>query len=144
MDSKRSARMTGIPQLDIPDILVDDEDMQSTGNNPGKEPTSSALLSASDARAHHRTWSGSADLSLHDTAYQHPLSFPRATPTSPSHQATNSAFSFEIQDQGSNDNSRRGSAVSPAQVRDILDDSVWVESIRRSVTVRRSDWGAYR
>jgi voltage-dependent calcium channel len=151
MEQKRSARMTAIPQLGIPDILVDDEDDHDGGGQPrgpgaGGGNTSSALLRAEDARAHHRSWSGSADLSLHDTNYAHPLSFPPASPASPGHQQSNSAISFELQETGpgSGENSRRGSAVSPAQVRDMLDDSVWVESIRRSATVRRSDWGSYR
>jgi hypothetical protein len=38
---------------------------------------------------------------------------------------------------------RRGSAVDPSVVRDMLDDSVWVESLRRSATtMRKSGWGS--
>jgi len=36
---------------------------------------------------------------------------------------------------------RRGSTVDPRVVRDMLDDSVWVESLRRSATMRKSGWG---
>lgn len=178
MELKRSARLTAIPQLDIPDILVDDEDDRAAANNnnindrtrqsaSAMSRTPSTFLSAEDARAaaahHHRTWSGtSVDISLHETNYAHPLSTPRAagssvsgplSPTSP-HRHNMSAFSFELQEpqggSGSGDNgsnqpgstgsSRRGSAVSPAQVRDLLDDSIWVESIRRSATQRKSGW----
>lgn len=162
MESKRSARMTGVPQLDVPDILVDDEEerearksrQQSVASAAGEAPhrASSTFLSPEEARAHHRTWSGaSQDLSLHDTNYAHPLSLPRAQPMTPGgqHRSTVSAFSFELQEPNSEHNSaassRRGSAVSPAQVREMLDDSVWVESIRRSATMRRPpDWGGYR
>jgi hypothetical protein len=40
---------------------------------------------------------------------------------------------------------RRGSSVSPAQALELLDDSVWMASIRRNATTRRSqgDWGGH-
>ncbi|CAK7207331.1 calcium channel protein [Sporothrix eucalyptigena] len=171
MEHKRSARMTAIPQLGIPDILVDDEDDRAAGAG-GRQGISSApsqaggaFLSAESAGGpaqHHRSWSGaSMDISLHDTSYAHPLSAPRtsglSSPTGSGglqpqrHQHSSSAFSFELQEPGSQfgaEGSRRGSAVSamsggvsPGLVREMLDDSVWVESIRRSATQRRSGWG---
>lgn len=173
MEQKRSARMTGVPQLDIPDILVDDEDERATGAGVGQSAgtapsqAASTFLSAEHAAGsaqHHRSWSGaSMDISLHDTNYAHPLSGPRTGGLSSSsasgglqpqrHQHNSSAFSFELQEpsaQTAADGSRRGSAVSamsgvsgvsPGLVREMLDDSVWVESIRRSATQRRSGWG---
>ncbi|KAL1891649.1 calcium channel protein [Sporothrix stenoceras] len=177
MEQKRSARMTGIPQLGIPDILVDDEDERTAGAEVGQSagaavPSQAAatLLSAEHAAGsaqHHRSWSGaSMDISLHDTNYAHPLSAPRtgglSSPTGSGglqpqrHQHNSSAFSFELQEpsaQSAADGSRRGSAVSamsgvsgvsgvsPGLLREMLDDSVWVESIRRSATQRRSGWG---
>ena len=163
MEKKRSARMTAIPQLDVPDILVDDEDshpvrvnQDSQGPAPSRAP--STYLSAEDARAqHHRSWSGnSVDISMHEGSYAHPLSMPRsggpggqASPTTPgggsSHRYNTSAFSFDIQEPTdgqpeSNHSSRRTSAVSPAQLREMLDDSVWLDSIRRSATQRRSGY----
>ncbi|KAH6688201.1 calcium-channel protein cch1 [Verticillium dahliae] len=149
-ERKQAGRMTAVPQLDIPHIFVDDEDgsKQQTPTIRQSGQGKSTLLSAEDAdRAHHRSWSGSSDLQGPglDGEYQHPLSFPRSGPSSPSHQSANSAFSFELQEPGlgSGENSRRTSAVSPAQVSNILDDSVWVESIRRSATVRKPDWSNY-
>jgi len=178
MEQKRAARMTFVPDLNVPDILVDDEDDRAraaqsgaaqqnrqTMAAPGRAP--STFLSADDAarQAHHRSWSGhqSVDISLHDTSYGHPLSAPRsggmsssvfgngpASPTTPGsgglhHRHNASANSFELQEggsqPGSNASSRRGSAVSPAQARELLDDSVWMESIRRSTTQRKSGWG---
>lgn len=62
----------------------------------------------------------------------------------PQHRATNSAFSFEGGElsgslPGSGENSRRGSAAE--HVLDVLDNSAWGESIRRSFTMRRPSGG---
>jgi len=170
MEHKRSARMTAIPQLDIPDILVDDEDdraaaVSGAGDRSPQVASPSggqaAFLSAHDAKPeHHRSWSGaSMDISLQENSFAHPLSMPRAsvasgiagaaTPTTPggAHRYNTSAFSFEVQEpgeqgeQGGGRDSRRESGVSPAQVRELLDDSAWMASIRRSATQRRSQWG---
>ena len=230
MELKRSARLTAIPQLGVPEIYVDndqnsDNEQQSKDKNNGRNsarasgsapasgstnpfdassPTNpfgsgatalspggaaASFLSADDARAHHRSWSGvSADLSSFDTSYGHPLAGPRANKPSNSHRNTH-AYSFELHDSlgigGGNapspggwaggpgtmgssmgggglspggshldDNSggispggtsKRGTSVSPGQLSAMLDDSVWVASIRRSATMRRgqnnNDWG---
>ena len=223
MEVKRSARLTAIPQLGVPEIYVDNDQQsdneqqnrESNGNNSARASGSGAaggtnpfessstnpfgsgstalspggaasFLSADDARAHHRSWSGvSADLSSFDTSYGHPLAGPRANKSSnsASHRNTH-AYSFELHDSlgvgGGNapspggwgggsgtmgsmglspggalddnnggispgGNSKRGSSVSPAQLSSMLDDSVWVASIRRSATMRRgqnnTDWG---
>ncbi|OAA61145.1 calcium channel subunit cch1 [Niveomyces insectorum RCEF 264] len=164
MDQKRFARMTDVPQLGIPDILVDDEDDRAAASEnthaevPSSSRTVSSFLSAEDVRAanHHRSWSGaSMDISLHDASYGHPLSAARTSglpsPTIPvgleqQQRHHNSGFSFELQEESGDraegaSNDRRGSAVSPGLVREMLDDSVWVESIRRSATQRRGGWG---
>ncbi|GKT39955.1 calcium-channel protein cch1 [Colletotrichum spaethianum] len=121
VDMRKSARMTAIPQLDIPHILVDDDELRRK---------SSPVAGTGQTR------------------------LARSGPTTPGHQSTHSAFSFELQEGGqtSAQSSRRGSAVSPvqspvspAQVNNMLDDSIWLESIRRTATVRKSvrksDWG---
>ncbi|XXG98720.1 hypothetical protein Hte_005049 [Hypoxylon texense] len=158
MEKKRSARMTAIPQLDVPDIFVDDEEdrqhavqQRTTMAAPPAGATSADFLAVADAaRPQHRSWSSSTDISTYDSSQTHPLSLPRASPSMPGHRSQASAFSFELQESGtgSGENSRRGSSVSPAQVRELLDDSVWVESIRRSATIRRSvrksDWSGPR
>ncbi|KAK3941855.1 calcium-channel protein cch1 [Diplogelasinospora grovesii] len=197
MALKRSARMTAVPQLDVPEILVDNEEERAqaaaatnnnnnnnnnTNNGAGRARsatttgTSGAFLSADDAlgphqhQHHHRSWSGmSADMSSYDTSYGHPLATPRASgPSAPGHRNQTNTFSFELQEPswmpdgmsgvepfddgtavvGGGDGagsgaSRRGSSVSPAQVREMLDDSVWMASIRRSATMRRSHSGGY-
>lgn len=160
MEKKRSARMTAIPQLDVPDIFVDDEDdrkraaqQRTTMAAPPGSAASSDFLAVSDAaRPQHRSWASGTDISTYDSTQAHPLSLPRASPSMPGPRSHASAFSFELQDSrpNSGENSRRGSSVSPAQVRELLDDSVWVESIRRSATIRqsksagRSDWSGAR
>ncbi|KAK1781344.1 Ion transport protein-domain-containing protein [Copromyces sp. CBS 386.78] len=226
MELKRSARLTAIPQLGVPEIYVDNDQQSdneqqnkdSNGNNSARASGSGAaggtnpfessstnpfgsgstalspggaasFLSADDARAHHRSWSGvSADLSSFDTSYGHPLAGPRANKSSnsASHRNTH-AYSFELHDSlgigggnapspggwgsgsqtmgsmglgggsamldennggrspGGVGDAKRGSSVSPAQLSSMLDDSVWVASIRRSATMRRgqndTDWG---
>ncbi|EMR70685.1 putative ion transporter protein [Eutypa lata UCREL1] len=122
MEKKRAGRMTAIPQLDVPDIFIDDEEERAKGTP--QRSTMAATPRASGTK--------SSDL----------LSSPDAA--RPLHKSC-----FEIQEpspptgEGSSTQ-----AVSPAQVRDLLDDSVWVESIRRSATIRKSvrktDWSAYR
>lgn len=159
LEHKRSARMTVIPQLDVPEILVDNEEQRAgraAAHGGGPEspmgPSASDFLSAEDAQAHHRSWSGvSADLSTLDMSYGHPLAGPRATgPASPSHRNHMSAFSFEIHENadGANDDEDEATRspggqglVSPAQVREMLDDSVWMASIRRGATMKRPGQG---
>lgn len=171
--------MTAVPQLDLPDILVDDEEQrakrktsssarlqnpygQQSPSTPGstglRSPMSGgAFLSPNEARnsggaSHQKTFSGmSADLTL-QTNFEgtgaHPLSMPRAgeasSARSDAHQSTHSAFSFELQPGSANSsaansrrNSRSNSAVSPIQMSQILDDSIWMASIRRSATMKR-------
>ncbi|KAH8889525.1 ion transporter [Thozetella sp. PMI_491] len=156
MELKRSARMTAIPHFGVPEILVENEEDRTNQGGPGGAASPGAppqgapgdpgeFLRADDAR---RTWTGPTDLSSFDTSYGHPLSSPRATgPSSPGHKNQTSAFSFELQeptdgldDEGGAGEGRRGSSVSPAQVREMLDDSAWMASIRRSATIRRGEW----
>lgn len=170
MEQKRSARMTAIPQLGIPDILVDDEDDRTgsiaSGQGISTAPSQATAVflsvnSVAGSAQHHRSWSGaSMDISLHDTSYAHPLSSPRSgglsSPTGSSglqpqrHQHSPSTSCFELQEpigQLTADSRQRGSAVSaisggsPGLVSEMLDDSIWVESIRRSATQRRSGRG---
>lgn len=188
MDLKRTAVMTAIPQLGVPDILVDDEDQRdkkksvmkpygpmspgtpsSLGNAPLHSPSTFLSPTRNSAGSqHHKTLSTtSADLTLQtnfDNFGAHPLSMPRAGGEGSSsfqrqggydgHQSTHSAFSFELQEPGSGSNSRNNSrnnsrrnsrsnsAVSPSQMSQILDDSIWMASIRRSATQKRpqSKW----
>jgi len=162
MELKKSARMTAIPQLDVPEILVDNEEdraeLKSAKIDTAVATSSMApdLLSPVDTPTHHRSWSGmSADLSSFDTSYGHPLASPRASGLAThGHRNHASAFSFElhepIDERGGDDEAtrmgQRGSSVSPDQVREMLDGSAWMTSIRRSATMKRNNstrnnWG---
>lgn len=156
MDKKRSGRMTAIPQLDVPEIFVDDDSdgardrsrvaQQRTTLAVPPTPGAPDFLAVSDtARPQHRSWSLGIDISTYDTTQSHPLSAPRVTPTVSGNQPETSRYSFDVQENTTlNTRERQGSEVSPSQLRSFLDDSVWAESIRRSATirrsVRRSDW----
>lgn len=188
LELKKAARMTAIPQLELPNILVDDEEERAKQLKQKKKPTTlsphfgggaiapssfspdtpspgtTTFLSPtrnSGGSTHQKTFSSSsaADLTslqmppLHEGSGQHPLSAPQgggAGGRGPdAHQSTHSAFSFELQEptsgqnsrQNSNRNSRSNSAVSPSQMSQILDDSIWMDSIRRSATMKRNKPG---
>ncbi|OIW34980.1 ion transporter [Coniochaeta ligniaria NRRL 30616] len=175
MARKHSSRMTGIPQMDVPEIFIENEEdranreaADAANNNnhdrPGisreptsettivRSPTSSALsptgntnpfLSASEAHAQHRSWTGvPADLSAFDSFYG-------PDEGHQGHRTQASAFSFELHEPeagggggSSNRSSRRGSTVRPEQVTEMLNSSVWMDSIRRSATMRRPQGGS--
>lgn len=156
--------MTGIPEIMVPDIFVDDDNIDDLTDD-GKQRTSGLATPAShlsvDLSQGNRASTGSAgsrgSSSARNSAWispgQHPLSVPRGSPSnpsSPSHQATTSAFSFELFDPDAQGTSasemrRRGSANSPTRGPDMMDDTVWMDSIRKSTTVRRSGKsGSYR
>lgn len=153
MEKKKSGRMTDIPNLG-PEIYVDD----SHDITKQSRPTVSPLLSpmdASDPRSSFITHGldgarqrRGTNASLCDfVSPGSPGISPRISPQlSPHHhKATNSAFSFEGGElgggsTGSGDNSRRGSAAE--NVLEVLDNSAWGESIRRSFTMRRPTGGS--
>ncbi|KAK2609041.1 calcium channel protein [Conoideocrella luteorostrata] len=151
MEKKRASRMSIIPQLTIPHILVDDEasdNVHRVNEDHTSEQPRWTHLSTGEGASRQDT-SHSADLSLHETIYQHPLSYPQSSQTTAPRQGSTSGFSFELyevdnQNQNVPQSGGHGSAVSPTEARDMLDDSVWMESIRRSATLRRPDRGSYR
>jgi len=80
-----------------------------------------------------------------------PQRSPQLSPHRAHHRPTNSAFSFEGSEHlgsnhggsvGSGPNSRRGSVTAAENVLQVLDDSAWGESIRRSFTLRRPGAGS--
>ncbi|PNY29300.1 Calcium-channel protein cch1 [Tolypocladium capitatum] len=154
MERKRASRMSGVPELTIPDILVDGGG--GDGDDDGDERTRSfmpeegsvarwAHLSVGDGAGRQTRMSTATDATQPDGAYQHPLSYPRSpASTTASHKGTTSGLGLSLElKEPDGQASRRGSAVSPSQVRDMLDDSVWMESIRRSATLRRPEKGSY-
>lgn len=165
MDRKRAGRMEGVPQFGVPDIYVDDNEGSGdegegdfSGERGSKRRYPARNLRVEDAAAgqssNNRSSWGSSPRNSADRPYQHPLGAPRTAPSSPTHhQQSGSAFSFDLQTQpgeqagtgrSGGDVRRQTSVGGPSGVQDMLDDSVWVESLRRSATIRRSPRGSYR
>ena len=143
--------MTDVPQLG-PEVYVDDE--HDVGKQTARA-TFSPLLSpdaANDTRSsfitHGLDGAMRARRGTDASMSGYPLSprSPRVSPQLSPHRPTNSAFSFEGGELvaggsggGSNHSSRRGSAAE--NVLEVLDNSAWGESIRRSFTMRRPSKG---
>lgn len=159
MERKRAARVSGVPLLTVPNILVvndsqfegDDEGMGRSfkaGERPAARWTH--LSVGEGGSGHQGRKSTDTGSTRHGGSHQHPLSLPRLSLSTGAHQCATSGFSFELyesesQGQGLRQSSqRRGSTVGPTQARDLLDDSVWMESIRRSATMRRLERGSSR
>jgi len=152
MEKKKSGRMTDIPQLG-PEVYVDDS--HDITKQARSTVTVSPLLSppvANDPRGSFithgldgaRVRSGTQASLGGFVSPGSPGLSPRLSPQlSPHHRATNSAFSFEGGELGSpggsGQSSRRGSAAE--NVLEVLDNSAWGESIRRSFTMRRPNGG---
>lgn len=163
MEQKRQGRMTAIPQFTVPEIFIDDEDI--TNAERGQHSASSSVLfSPQDLFAPDRR--GSAGRSPSPPSLDHldtsPArsransiqQTPQGSPTrgspgaSPfaSHGEDDWQFATALSrppsplepDPGHADSrSRANSAVSAADVLEVLDNSAWGESIRRSFTTRR-------
>ncbi len=152
--------MTDIPQLG-PEVYVDDaEDIArkaktvvSSSLSPmdGMSETRSSFIAHGLDGASSRRRAGTLSATLSSPIGAGPLSplSPRGPGPSPQlspHRTTNSAFSFEGGELagggGSGNSSRRGSSVSAENVLEVLDNSAWGESIRRSFTTRRPERGS--
>lgn len=153
--------MTNVPQFAVPEIFVNDDGESSKKK---AEVSVTPLLSPNDIAS----WNDGAatsptevNPSLHHRrrgtagTIGSPRSPMAGGPISPSHMPSN--FSAQHlgsspypplpgvdgqEEAGSADSSRRGSAVSAENVLEVLDNSVWGESIRRSFTTRRSRAGS--
>jgi hypothetical protein len=154
MERKKSGRMTDVPQLG-PEVYVDDErDITKQTARASASP----LLSPDTAGSRNtfithgldgtmRTRRGTdASMTAYPLSPPSPGVSPQISPRLLPHRPTNSAFSFEGGElgtggsgAGSNHSSRRGSAAE--NVLEVLDNSAWGESIRRSFTVRRPSGG---
>lgn len=155
MERKRAGRMAGVPQLGIPDIYVDDNETEGGSGEGGSNAGGSrrrfplASLRAEDAGSSnrsHNSWGSAAGRSTAHQSYQHPLGAPR-TSTSPTRHQSASTYSFELQSQSGGDAGTRSSlgdlrrqtsGAGPSRVQDMMDDSVWVDSLRRSATTKKS------
>jgi hypothetical protein len=147
MEKKKSGRMTAVPQLG-PEVYVDDE--RDTGKQAARA-TASPLLSpeaANDTRNSFITHGlDGAMRSRRGTDASMPSYSPKPSPQLSPHRPTNSAYSFEGGELGNGGGSNGGSAQSSRRgsaaenVLEVLDNSAWGESIRRSFTMRRPSKG---
>jgi hypothetical protein len=148
--ARRSARLASPPALAVPEIYVDDEDDElSPGGH--RDPFASPPQSTSPSPGHSRSGTPSnAGDGLGDRTPQ--LSPNRAGfQASPGHRHGHDATGWgsiggnlvSPQNAASNppagdgEHSRQGSSVSAQDVLEVLDNSAWGESIRRSFTLRR-------
>jgi hypothetical protein len=160
MDLKKQGRMTAIPQFTVPEIFIDDEDITNAQRVPNHSPSGSSLFTPADTNTHggirapspprldtHVANMRSRANSIQQTPTGSPTrGSPGASPFSPPGDADwqfASALSrppspLEELDPGeANSRSRANSAVSAADVLEVLDNSAWGESIRRSFTQKR-------
>ncbi len=161
MDARRSARMTAVPQFGVPEIFVDDEDdvtagHRQSGNFPmspvgpfemgthigsgSRSPRSGSIIQDGRvSRPGSPSNSGSRTVSPHLSPHltpQRPLSRPEDGALGSEWHLGGSLRSSPSGGGGHN-RSRQGSNVSAQDVLEVLDNSVWGESIRRSFTQRR-------
>ncbi|KAH6614999.1 calcium-channel protein CCH1 [Boeremia exigua] len=167
MDQKKQGRMATMPTFNVPEIFVDDEDITDAQRGQPSR-AGSPLFSPTDLHAGDRLSGGSLrsipslDTSVRSRSnsiqmtptgsptYAGPLSpsSPRASAFSPVadpdwHFASALSLSrppspLEEQLAPTDTRSRANSAVSAADVLEVLDSSAWGESIRRSFTTRRA------
>ncbi|KAL7929110.1 calcium permeable channel [Trichoderma chlorosporum] len=140
MERKRASRMTTIPQLRIPDILVEDDEDDSLSGRADAQMSHLSLGSSGDG---HRKSAWPPE-SIADGAMQsHPLDFPRSSLSANEENRGISTFSFELETPDVREASvaelERPVDSNLESVQDMVDGSVWIDSIRRSATLRSTD-----
>ncbi|OCK85943.1 hypothetical protein K432DRAFT_421393 [Lepidopterella palustris CBS 459.81] len=168
MDHKNSGRMTAVPQFTVPEIFVDDEDITNAAR--AHAPDVSPLLSPVDLTPLDSEWRASGsdarapspppDMALRSRANSIQIT-PSHSPTrgSGSHASPYIAPTdrdrewqfanalgrppspLEVDTGPAGGRSRANSSVSAQDVLEVLDNSAWGESIRRSFTLRRPSQG---
>lgn len=147
MERKRASRMTTIPQLRIPDILVEDDEDDSFSAQT--EAKLSQLGTGAGEDGHRKSAWPPESIADGGAMHNHPLGLPRESLSVNEESGGISTFSFELEmpdvreatvaelerpvDDGNLDS-----------VQDMLDGSVWIDSIRRSATLRSTDRSSYR
>ncbi|EMD91655.1 hypothetical protein COCC4DRAFT_188092 [Bipolaris maydis ATCC 48331] len=158
MELKKQGRMATVPQFTVPEIFIDDEDITNAKRGP---PVESPLFSPQDLYAPSPRNSAGPSLphlqtdqnrSGNSSVQQSPTGSPTrrsaqpASPMSPSAADPEWQFASALSrppspleaESGQGDSrSRANSSVSAAEVLEVLDNSVWGESIRRSFTTKR-------
>ncbi|KAM0445123.1 hypothetical protein ACHAO4_009925 [Trichoderma viride] len=145
MERKRASRMTTIPQLRIPDIFVEDDEGLMSGDAEVKMRQLGVDTDADEQRK--LSWHGNTASGT--TSQSHPLGLPRSSLSANEEPRGSSTFSFEletpdIQETTAAELERPADSSNLASVQDMLDGSVWIDSIRRSTTLRATDRSSYR
>ncbi|KAH8727532.1 Ion transport protein-domain-containing protein [Phaeosphaeriaceae sp. PMI808] len=163
MNQKKEGRMATVPQFTVPEIFIDDEDITNAQRAPNHSPSGSSLFTPADmntrgglsyAMSPPRLDTDAANTrsranSIQQTPTGSPIrSSAGANPFSPPPDGDwqfasalsrpPSPLEGDLDPGGPVDaRSRANSAVSAADVLEVLDNSAWGESIRRSFTQRR-------
>ncbi|RDA83976.1 hypothetical protein CP532_0430 [Ophiocordyceps camponoti-leonardi (nom. inval.)] len=131
MERKMASRMAGVPELQVPDILLGEDGHDGSKLPKSEEGSATQWMRLSVAEGaepnNDGDWMGN----------QHPLSCPRSSVALKTGQGVTSGFSFEFYEPESRQDGWNERELSPSQARDMVDESVWVDSIRRSATLRR-------
>jgi len=143
MDRHKSARMTAVPQFEVPEIVVDDGDGPPSKQqqfDPDGSPQFSATHMPDRFNPFRDTFALDGNFPYLESASgtSSPSRSPRLTP----HRPTHSANSFDLQEPSSPLHSRHGSGVSAENVLEVFSESAWGESLRRSFTMRRARDGS--
>ncbi|KAL5002707.1 Ion transport protein-domain-containing protein [Aspergillus recurvatus] len=155
IEHKRSARMTFVPQFNVPEIYVDDEpqeDQQSQVDPRGSARSSRAELSMLSPTSTGRAEAGPSQLPRINTNVGGRLNSEVSSPSewsnisislSPGRERAHTTSSYDppgTLEEGASaisEHSRHHSAMAVQDVMQSLGDSAWGESIRRSFTQRR-------
>ena len=166
MDHKSSGRMTVVPQFTVPEIFVDDEDITNADRDRANAPNVSPLLSPIDLSPIDNEWRATGNDARTpspppEMALRSRANSIQITPNqSPTRGVTPQTSPYIVPTDGSRDwqfasalgrppspleadpgaagaRSRANSSVSAQDVLEVLDNSAWGESIRRSFTLRR-------
>lgn len=163
VDARRRARMTAVPQFAVPEIFVDDPDDITMAHEPGgHSPLSSSMEIPGDSRARGMSL-GATDFGPRFNTPDFPAAgrgnSRGSSPATSHHGDTSphlSPHTQPVSDGGrgydlslgpssspvdragdGRSRSRANSNVSAKDVLEVLDNSAWGESIRRSFTMRR-------
>jgi len=164
VDARRRARMTAVPQFAIPEIFVDDPDDITSAQEPGgHSPLSSPMYMPSGSRARGLSLGASgvdpfavapqsptrsrrdSRGSLPSASHRSDVS-PRLSPHTQAYSDGGRSYDLSLGLPPSSPvdfsgdghtRSRQNSNVSAQDVLEVLDNSAWGESIRRSFTLRR-------
>jgi len=160
MERKNAGVLTAVPQFTVPEIFVEHED-DDAGPGPSMRGADPFTDEPASPRSNRRSRAGPPRRGdSGDSIQLMPTSSPQRTPPRPTRHGSGaeagepSAWQLgqgsgrgdgplDV-DEGPGARSRAASNVSAQDVLDVLDNSAWGESIRRSFSMRRPSWEGRR